>query len=272
VARLDVRSCYASAAASSDFGRGPVERIPRGRLDKTTPGIHLVRLPADRLAPHPSLAAWAPAPSRGRREVPVWLDTVGAYWLHESGVRFRLDESYVWPEAKGRRVFGAPLRRLGEARARFADEGGPAAELAGAVVKAGPNAFLNGWLASDFGGEREAGDWAANRAWWLTVNTQAATRLQRNLMPMIGAGVLVLGGERTDTVYAAAPSIEALTSAPGTGGRPAVGEARGKFKVEAVAAVGEQLAAALADVKAGPHARLAVLAEALDGPGATDGK
>jgi hypothetical protein len=169
-------------------------------------------------------------------------------------------------------VFDAPLRRLAEARAELADVEGDAAALAAAVVKAGPNAFLGGWLRSDFGGQRDAADWTANPAWWLTVKSQAEVRKQRNLMPMIGAGVVILGAEQIDTVYAAAPSLDVLMSAPGTGGRPAVGEARGKFKVEAVAAVSEELAAVLADVKAGLHARLAVLAEALDGPGVTDGK
>jgi hypothetical protein len=156
-------------------------------------------------------------------------------------------------------------KRLGEARARLADDGSAPARAAESVVKAMMNAFTGGWLASSFGGERPADDWKWRRDWWVTIKTQAEVRKQRNLLPMIRAGVTVLASHRIDTVYVAAPSLEALASAPGTGGRPAVAGHRGKFKIEAHAEVTPELSAILAAPKTTSPARLAAITAALEG-------
>jgi hypothetical protein len=50
---------------------------------------------------------------------------------------------------------------------------------------------------------------------------------------------------------------------PGTGGRLAVADGRGKFKIEAHAAVSPELAAVLADPRGTGHARLAAIKHAL---------
>jgi hypothetical protein len=126
------------------------------------------------------------------------------------------------------------------------------------------NTFLGGWLASDFGGGRRGDDWTARPDWWLTVRTQAEVRKQRNLWPALEAGaVLVLGEQAVDSVYVAAPSLEALEGMPGTGGRPAIAEGRGKFKLEQLAEVTPELSAALAAPKSSGHARLAAIKAAL---------
>jgi hypothetical protein len=83
------------------------------------------------------------------------------------------------------------------------------------------------------------------------------------MLPMIGAGAVVLGEQAVDSLYVAAPSREALEAMPGTGGRPAIAEARGKFKLEQLAEVTPELAAVLADPKGAGHARLAAIKAAL---------
>jgi hypothetical protein len=104
------------------------------------------------------------------------------------------------------------------------------------------------------------------------VRVQAEVRKQRNLWPALeAAAVVVLGSQYIDSVYVAAPSREALLAMPGTGGRPAIAEGRGKFKLEQLAEVTPELAAVLADPKGSGHARLAAIKAAL-GDAETKGK
>ena len=263
IAALDVRSCYASAARSTEFGEGEYREVRPGRLDKA-PGVHLCSVPADAAAIHPALMPWFPAPKRGQREVRAWLDGLAAQWLAESGVPLRPDISYLWPD--GPRVFDSPIREVLAARDQLAAlipaERAPA-QLARDVITAGYQRFLGGWLGSD-AWERAAGDWTDNRAWWLRVRVQAETRKQRNLVPMLGAGALVLGQAQVDTVWLAAPSLAALDAMPGTRGRPALGDGPGKFKLDGYAAVTPELAARLADSRAPDHERQAAIRAALD--------
>jgi hypothetical protein len=64
-------------------------------------------------------------------------------------------------------------------------------------------------------------------------------------------------------VYVAAPELAGIEAMPGTGGRLAVADGRGKFKIEAHAAVSPELAAVLADPRGTGHARLAAIKHAL---------
>lgn len=279
VAALDVRKCYASAARSTPIGYGAPRKIRPGEVGKL-PGVHLLRVPADQAEIAAGLARWFPLPSSPRvREVGAWLDTAAAAWVIEClGDRVRVDESWVYDDS--RRIFDSPIARMIEAGDRLGGDPSPAAQLAAAVVKAGPNRYLGGWLASTFGGKRAADDWHQNQHAALAVASQAEVRKQRNLVPMIGAGVRVLGGSAIDHVYVAAPSIEALIHAPGTGGRPAIVEVRpsvkgvppieapsgagaGKFRIEQLGEVTPELSAALAEQRASYSARLSAIREAL---------
>jgi hypothetical protein len=262
VAALDVNSCYPAAARSTEFPVGAWQEVRPGRLDKA-PGIHLCAVPAEAAAIHPALMPWFPAPKRGQREVRAWLDGLAALWLAERGVPLRPDVSYLWPEPDGRRVFDSPIREVLAARDQLAALDGAPARLARDVIKAGYARFLGGWLGSD-AWERRAGDWTDNRAWWLRVRVQAEVRKQRNLVPMLGAGALVLGQAQVDTVWLAAPSLDALAGMPGTGKRPALGDGPGKFKLAGHAAVTPELAAQLADTRAPDHARRDAIRAALD--------
>jgi hypothetical protein len=135
---------------------------------------------------------------------------------------------------------------------------------AAAIVKARANTLLGGWLASDFGGERAADDWLARRDWWHTVRVQAEVRKQRNLLPALEAGALVVLAEQAvDSVYVAAPSLADLEAAPGTGGRPALGGGRGKFKIKALGEVTPALAELLAAPRSRGLARLGAIRAAL---------
>jgi len=209
---------------------------------------------------HPSLAPLLSVGPR-RQDAVGWIDTLAVRWLAGRGVPLEVLESWTWPEHA--RVFASATDRLGKARARLEADGSRPAAAAAAVVKAMANIGLGGWLASDFGGDRPADDWQHRRDWWLTVRTQAEVRKQRNLLPALEAGALVVLGEQAvDSVYVAAPSAAALEGAPGTGGRSALGDGRGKFKVQALAEVTPGLSAALAAATPG-HARLAAIREAL---------
>jgi len=206
---------------------------------------------------HPSLAPFIPAEGR-RRDAIGWIDALAARWLAERGVPLEVLESYTWAEHN--RVFDSATSRLGKARARLEADGTPPARAAAAIVKAMANTLLGGWLASDFGGERAADDWLARRDWWLTVRVQAEVRKQRNLWPALEAGALVVLAEQAvDSVYVASPSLADLEAAPGTGGRPALGDGRGKFKIKALAEVTPELAAALADPRSSGLQRLAAI-------------
>jgi hypothetical protein len=256
IARLDVRSCFASAAESTDFGIGEAEHVKGGELTKH-PGARLVRVPAGATA-HPSLLPFAPAASGKARDVLAWMDTHAALWLAECGIPVELIESWIWPTKH--RVFESALGRLGEARTRLEADGSVPALAAAAVVKAMPNTFLGGWLASDFNGARRDDDWTARWDWWLSIRVQAEVRKQRNLLPSLLAGpVQVLGEQQVDSVYVAAPTIADILAMPGTGGNPAIADKRGKFKLEAHATVTHDLAAILADRKGTGHARLAAI-------------
>jgi hypothetical protein len=266
LAALDVNSCYLAAARGTDFGVGEWRKVTLGRIGKE-PGIHLCNVPAGAAAIHPALMPWFPVPKRGQREVRAWLDSLAALWLAERGVPLRADMSYIWPEADGRRVFDSPVREMLAARDQLgglvAAEGAPA-RLARDVIKAGYVRFFGGWLGSDFGGERRPGDWSDNRAWWLRIRVQAEVRKQRNLVPMLAAGAVVLGQAQVDTVWLAAPSLDALAAMPGTGNRPAVADGPGKFKLAGHAVITPELAARLADGKAADHVRRDAIRAALD--------
>lgn len=258
LAHLDVRRCYAAAALNTDFGIGePVHSKP-GELTKA-PGAHLVMCRADAAVIHPALTPWFPAAGR-RRDVLAWLDTHAARWLAERGVPIEVLESWTWSDKW--RPFESINTRLLEARTRLAADGSRPARAAEQIVKAMANAFT-GRLVADYDGARPADDWTLRPDWWATVKTQPEVRKQRNLLPMIDAGIVVLHNRRIDTVYVAAPSREALESAPGTGGRPAVAEANGKFRIEAIAEVTPELSAILADPKAPAHTRFAAITAAL---------
>jgi hypothetical protein len=262
LAELDVNSCYASAAAGTEFGLGEAEHrkaAPGGSLElPRLPGAHLVMVRGARggVGVHPALAPLLLAEGR-RRDAVGWIDTLAARWLAECGVPLEVLESYIWPEHA--RVFDSASARLGEARARLEADGSVPALAAAAIVKAMPNIGLGGWLASDFGGVRAEDDWLARYDWSITVKVQAEVRKQRNLLPALEAGALVvLGEQRIDSVYVAAPSLADLEAAPGTGGRPALGPGRGKFKIEALAEVTAELAELLAASAPGPARRLAI--------------
>jgi hypothetical protein len=278
VARLDVRSCYASAATGTDFGLGEAvhsKAEPGASLEiDGSPGMHLVICRADAAVIHPALMPWFPE-AKGRRDVLAWLDTLAVRWLADAakaghGVPSTVLESWTWPERN--RVFDTVTARLGEARKRLEADGSVPALAAASVVKAMANTFLGGWLASDFSGERRDDDWLARYDWWVTVRVQAHVRKHRNLLPALDSGALVVLGEQyIDSVYVAAESLEALEGAPGTGARPAIAEGRGKFKLEQLAEVTPELAAVLADPKGSGHGRLAAIKAAL-GDAETKGK
>lgn len=263
VAALDINACYPAAARSTEFPVGEWRELRPGQLDKKMPGIHLCSVPTDAAAIHPALMPWFPAPKRGQREGRAWLDGLAALWLAERDVPLRTDISYIWPETEGRRVFDSPIREVLAARDQLAALDGAPAQLARDVMKAGYARFLGGWLGSD-AWQRAAGDWTDNRAWWLRVRVQAEVRKQRNLVPMLAAGAIVLGQDQVDTVWIAAPSLDVLAELPGTGRRPALGDGPGKFKLTGHGAVTPELAAQLADGHTPAHARRAAIVAALD--------
>ena len=269
LARLDVRKCYTSAAASTRFGVGEAEHRkaePGTSLEVgNAPGLHLAICRGDAAVIHPALMPWLPE-AHGRRDVLAWLDTTAVRWLADAakaghGVPFQVLESWTW--AEGPRIFDSITDRFREAGERLEADGSEPALAAAAVIKAAANTFLGGWLASDFGGTRSDGDWQHNPAWWLTVRTQAEVRKQRNLLPMIAAGAVVLGEQNVDSVFIAAPSREALEALPGTGKTTAIADGRGKFKLEAITEVTPELAAVLADPKGTEAARKAAVKAAL---------
>jgi hypothetical protein len=264
LAELDVRSCFLSAAIGTDFGVGEAEHRTRpGSAEARMPGVHLLRAPAAAATIHPALWPILPPPRRGQAEVSAWVDTIGARLLADRGVPFTVAQSWVWPEPHGRRVFDSVAQRLGEARGALAAREGAPAAIAAAVVKAMYARTFGGNLASDFGGQRDPDDPWYRPDWWLTIRIQAEVRKQRNLLPAIAAGVLVLGEADIDTVFVAAPSPEALEAMPGTGGRPAIAEGRGKLAIKARAVVTPALAELLAGKAASPRARLLAIREAL---------
>jgi hypothetical protein len=281
LAELDVNKCFASAATGTEFGLGEAEHrkaAPGGSLElpesPRLPGAHLVMVRGVSSAGvHPSLAPFIPAVGR-RRDAIGWIDALAAYWLAEVREKRReppleVLESYIWPEHA--RVFDSASARLGAACARLEADGSPPAAAAAAIVKAMANTLLGGWLGSDFGGERAEGDWLARRDWWHIVRVQAEVRKQRNLLPALEAGALVVLAEQAlDSVYVAAPSLAALEAAHGTGGRPLLGDGRGKFKIgkdadgrKLLGEVTPELAAVLADPKSDGHARLGAIRKAL---------
>jgi hypothetical protein len=284
LARLDVNQCFASAAQSTTFGLGEAEHVKPGRLGDE-PGAHLVMVRGAReVGVHPSLMPWIPAEGR-RRDAIAWLDTLAARWLAERGVPLEVLESYIWPTSA--RVFDSASGRLGAAVTRYRAEGTPEHLAAAAVIKAMSNQYLGGWLASDFGGDRAPDDWHHRPDWWARVRTQAEARKQRNLVPALEAGALVvLAADQVDSVYVAAASPADLLAAPGTGGKPLIvsvravadrlpadvlaafeaeqrPEVRGKFKLEQLAEVTPDLGRQLADPRGRPDARRVAIKAAL---------
>lgn len=259
IARLDVRSCFASAVSGTAFGIGEAVHARGGELGKA-PGAYLVRVPV-LAAAHPSLYPFGPVAAGKAREGLAWLDTLAARWLAECGVPVTVIESWTWPESH--RVFDSASQRLGDARARLEGAGDAASLAAASVVKGMANAFLGGRLTSDYGGERRADDWQWRPDWWYTVRAQAEVRKQRNLLPAIASDtVTVLGELAVDSVYVAAESLAAVEQMPGTGGRLAVADGRGKFKIESHATVSRGLSAVLGRRGDG-RGRLTAIAEAL---------
>jgi hypothetical protein len=207
-----------------------------------------------------------PPARRGRAEVSGPVDTLALAWLADRGVPLRLGESWVWPERSGRRVYASVAERLAAAKDDLGGRGDRPAQAAAAIVKAMYARGFGGWLASDFGGQRDPDDPWQRPDHWLTCRVQAEVRKQRNLLPALEAGALVvLGSADVDSVFVAAESLAVLQAAPGTGGRPLVADRRGKFRVKTSAEVTPELAAALADKRSPAHARLAVIREALAG-------
>lgn len=262
LARLDVNQCFASAAQSTTFGLGEAEHVKPGRLGDEA-GAHLVMVRGAReVGVHPSLMPWIPPEGR-RRDAVAWLDTLAAGWLAERGVQLEVLESYIWPTSA--RVFDSASGRLGAGIARYRAEGTPEALAAAAVIKAMSNQYLGGWLASDFGGDRAPGDWHHRPDWWARVRTQAEVRKQRNLLPALEAGALVvLAADQVDSVYVAAASLADLEAAPGAGRRPLIRDGRGGFKLEQLAEVTPALARQLADPHGRPDARRAAIKAALE--------
>jgi hypothetical protein len=235
VAELDVRSCFLSAAIGTDFGIGEAQhrRAPKAAEVLRMPGAHLVRADGNAAAIHPALWPVLPAPVRGRAEVSAWVDTIAAVWLRDRGVPFTVAESWVWPELHGRRVLASVADRLGAATAELGARPDDAAQAAAAIVKAMYARTFGGMLASDFGGQRDPDDPWHRPDWWLTVRVQAEVRKQRNLWPGLEAGTIrVLGESDIDAVFVAAESREVLEAMPGTGGRPAISDGRGKFRIK----------------------------------------
>ena len=268
VAELDVRSCFVAAVIGTDFGVGEAERREGLQVAEARklPGAHQVTAPAEAAVIHPALWPMLPPARRGRAEVSGPVDTLALAWLADRGVPLRLGESWVWPERSGRRVYASVAERLAAAKDDLGARGGGPAEVAAAIIKAMYARGFGGWLASDFGGERDPDDpWHAPDH-WLTVRVQAEVRKQRNLLPALEAGTLVvLGSANVDSVFAAAPGLAELQAAPGTGGRPLIADRRGKFRIVGSAPVTPELAAALADRRSPAHARLAAIREALGG-------
>jgi len=261
LARLDVNQCFASAAQSTTFGLGEAEHVKAGRLGDE-PGAHKVMVRGAReVGVHPSLMPWIPADGR-RRDAIAWLDTLAARWLAERGVPLEVLESYIWPTSA--RVFDSASGRLGAAVTRYRAEGTPEHLAAAAVIKAMSNQYLGGWLASDFGGDRAPDDWHHRPDWWIRVRTQAEVRKQRNLLPALEAGALVvLAADQVDSVYVAAATAADLEQAPGAGRRPLLRDGRGGFKLEQLAEVTPDLARQLADPRGRPDARRVAIKAAL---------
>jgi hypothetical protein len=278
LAELDVRSCYASAAASTDFGVGQPQHYARPAAEvRRMPGIHRVTARAGATVISPDLWPLLPAP-RDRRELDVsaWLDTTAVAWLDGRGAVFDVAESWAWPERSGRRVYASPLSRLLEAKGRLSGLGTPAGAASAAVVKSMYAARLGGDLASDYAGDRPAGDPGYRPDHWVTIRTQAEVRKQRNLMAGQDAGtpVIILAEGDVDSVIVAAPTLAELEAMPGSGrnrdgsARLALGPGNGRFAVKRRGEVTPELSAVLAE-PGSVRRRLAVLRAALAAEGMT---